>query len=88
MNLETAEMKSNFKQFVLVLLLGPFGLFYSNKLLAVIAVLLFFILLGAYFLGFLIVWLFSFVAGFYSVKEHNKRVNEFEKLKRRYKHLG
>jgi len=88
MDLETAEIKSNFKQFVLVLLFGPFGLFYSNKLLAVIAVLLFFILLGAYFLGFLIVWLFSFVVGFYSVKEHNKRVNEFEKLKKRYKHLG
>ncbi|KKE85626.1 hypothetical protein N481_23255 [Pseudoalteromonas luteoviolacea S4047-1] len=30
MELETAEIKGNFMQFVLVLLFGPFGLFYQE----------------------------------------------------------
>ena len=65
--------KSYLKGFLLTLMLGPIGLFYSNVPLA-LAFTILMVLTGAISIGFVVLfWPLSIVAGIFAVKEVKRR---------------
>ncbi len=67
--------KSQLLQFVLALLLGPLGLFYSSVAAALFWLLAVFGVGSVTFvLGALLLWPFIILTGFYTVNRHNRAV--------------
>lgn len=81
MNIEKASLKSQPVQLLLTVLLGPFGLFYSNWVVAVVLSALFIPSIGAFLLGFFVGWPVAIITGFFCVKNHNKKVQPYIDLK-------
>ena len=61
-------------QVVLIVFLGPIGLFYSNKLFAIIFSIIFLPLILAFGVGIIFGWPASLVVGVLSVKDHNNYI--------------
>lgn len=89
MDIDKAEYKSQTTQFVLTLCFGPFGLFYSNKVLAVIGSTIAIAMLGAFFFGTFITWPPSMALGYFCVQAHNQTANRLIKFReKRDAHLA
>ncbi|XLP07749.1 hypothetical protein ACI7YQ_02515 [Alteromonas marina] len=69
MDVEKAKEKSQLKQLVLTTLFGPLGLFYSNKVIAVLLSMFFIPSTLAFGFGILVGWPFSMLVGVICVKQ-------------------
>ena len=75
--------KSRIVQFVLSLLFGPLGLFYSSTAGGIIFTLIAVGLsVGVFGVGWFLVYPFVLVAGFFTVGRHNRRVRDDERRHR------
>ena len=76
------KRKSYVVQLVLSILLGPFGLFYSNVAVAVVLSLICILLAGMFGLGIYLTWLLAPFTGVYCVWKNNQLVEaDMELLK-------
>ena len=68
------KKKSLILQLVLNIFFGPFGLFYSGKITAIILCILCVVLIPAYFLGVFLTWPLSIIFGVFYVNYHNDNI--------------
>jgi len=66
--------KSQIAGFILTLLFGPLGLFYSNWVAALVLCLIAFFTLST-IVGPIFCWILSIIIGFFTVSKHNKKVS-------------
>jgi hypothetical protein len=88
LNIESAKIKSQVAQAGLVLVAGPIGLFYSNWFLAVIFSVIALFLAFAFLFPALLTWPLSWVAGYFSVKQHNLLAGSYISLRKTKSHVG
>jgi hypothetical protein len=75
--------KSQLTGFILTLIVGPIGLFYSSSAAAIGLILLALVLgVPTMGIGAIIVWPIAILTGFYTVGKHNARVEIEEKRHR------
>lgn len=75
--------KSQILQFILNLLFGPLGLFYSSAVAAIVFLLIAVGLsVGVFGVGWFLVYPFVLFAGFFTVAGHNRRVRQEERRHR------
>lgn len=83
MDIESAKIKRQSIQFVLILVAGPIGLFYSNWSLAVLFSIMALFLTFAFLFLALLTWPLSWAAGYFSVKQHNVLASSYISLRKR-----
>ena len=83
LDVEKAKEKSQLKQLVLTTLFGPLGLFYSNKVIAVLLSMFFIPSTLAFGFGILVGWPFSMLVGVICVKQYNIKVQPYLTLQKR-----
>ena len=83
MDAEKAKEKSQLKQLVLTTLLGPLGLFYSNKIVAVLLSIFIIPSILAFGFDLFFGWPFSMLVGVICVKQHNIKVQPFLAFQKR-----
>ena len=88
MDIESATIKSQGTQALLILIAGPIGLFYSNWSLAVLFLVIALFLAFAFLFPALLTWPLSWVAGYFSVKQHNVLAGSYINLRKRKSHVG
>ncbi|MEP4889694.1 MAG: hypothetical protein ABJV04_06680 [Aliiglaciecola sp.] len=69
------ETKSYLKQFVLNVLFGPLGLFYSSKLYGIVFSVTIIPTILAFGFGIIVDWPISIIIGFASVSDYNRQRN-------------
>ncbi len=66
---------------------GPLGLLYSNVVVSLLLSAAFIPLIFAFGFGLIFGWPFSVIVGVYSVRTHNKRLDEFSGILKRQERL-
>lgn len=74
-------------QIGLCLVFGPLGLLYSNVVVSLLLSIVFIPLIFAFGFGLILGWPFSVIVGVYSVRAHNKKLDDFAGLLERQERL-
>jgi hypothetical protein len=88
LDIESAKIKSQSVQAALIFVAGPIGLFYSNWQLAVLFLVMALLLAGAFLFPALLTWPLSWVAGYFSVKQHNVLASSYISIRKRQSNVS
>ncbi|GAB5387024.1 MAG: hypothetical protein Alis3KO_41470 [Aliiglaciecola sp.] len=88
MDTNSAKLKSQMTQALLILPFGPIGLIYSNWQMATLLTFIAVAFAGAFFFMVILLWPLSWAAGFYTVKRHNVLAHQFISLRKRQENAG